>query len=89
MNEFELSPVGKLFIASVVAWLNNESQLNWNLHGSIDEVKAFTDAILASKKFQELMKNSTASVDDVIMALNAKNKAAKDFETITGKKWPL
>lgn len=89
MNENELSQVGKLFIASVVAWLNNESKLNWNLHGDVDIIKAFSDAVIASKQFQEIVKNSSSSVDDVIAALNAKNQATKNFETISGKKWPI
>jgi hypothetical protein len=89
MNEIELTPVGKLFVASIVAWLNSDSKLNWNLHGDLDVVKAFTDAVIASKEFQEKVKSSSSTVDDIIMALNKKNTAAKNFETISGKKWPI
>lgn len=86
---FELTDTGKLFFTSLLGWVMNGSKFNWKIKGAPEKVKAITDAIIASKEFQEEMKKSDASVDSVIEKLNAKTKAAAEFEKVTGQKWPL
>ncbi len=89
MDKFELTPLGKLFVASLVAWINNDAKLNWKINGTPEQVKAFVDAVIAAKKFQEETQKQSVTVDDIISLLNAKSAAAQEFEKVTGKNFPL
>lgn len=86
---FELTPVGKLFYASLLGWVMNGTKFNWKIKGEPKAVEAMTKAIVASKAFQEEIKSQTATVDSVIEKLNNKTLAAAEFEKVTGQKWPL
>lgn len=93
LNEANLSWAGKLFFASVAAYLASDSEqpmkLPIKLRGKPDEMKAVVEAIKASKEYQKALKTSGAKVEDVIKMLNQKSAGAEEFEKITGKKWPL
>jgi hypothetical protein len=89
MATYQLSMVGKLFIAHVIAWIVHDVKLNWKVRGDKDKVTALATAIIASKKFQDELKKPGATVDSVIERLNVKNMTSKDFERITGMPFPL
>lgn len=93
LNEANLSWAGKLFFASVAAYLASDSEqpmkLPIKLRGKPDEMKAVVEAIKASKEYQKALKKPGAKVEDVINILNQKTAGAEEFEKLTGKKWPL
>lgn len=86
---YKLSPLGKLFIANVIAWMVNGVRMNWKIKGEKGKVMALASAIVASKKFQDELKKKDATVESVIDKLNIKNMSAKEFEKLTGFKFPL
>jgi hypothetical protein len=88
MSDQKLSPIGKLFFASAIGWIFGK-KLNIKLRGNPQYVQAVTNAIIASKKFQDELKRPGATVSSVLDALNLKKEMAKQFEEITGKQWPL
>jgi len=85
----ELTPLGKLFFASLVSWIMNGTPLNWNIKGDPEKVEAMAKAVVASKRFQDELKREGATVESVISKLNDKNKFAQEFEAVTGAKWLL
>lgn len=84
---FKLSAVGKLFFASVVAGILFGKRSPFKVRATPQQVKAMTNAIIASKAFQDEMKKTGATVDSVIQKLNLKHLTAAEFEKITGKPW--
>jgi dihydrofolate reductase len=84
-----LTPIGKLFFASLIGWINNNNKLNWKLKGSPEEMKIFAKVVLATKRYQEEVKSPDATVDTIMNKLQEKNAAAKEFLDITKKIWPL
>jgi hypothetical protein len=80
--------VGKLFLASVAAWLVGKV-VNTKLRGSPREIQAVADAMLASKRFQDELHRTGATVDSVMNKLNLKHASAAEFERILGVKFPL
>jgi len=89
MAELNLTPVGKLFFASLIAWLVHDTKFNWKLRGSPDKVQAMAKAIISSKRFQQEMAKEGATVESVIAKLNLKNISANEFTSIVGAPWPL
>ena len=88
LNELHLNILGKLFFASVAAWLVGKAT-NLKIRGSESEVQAVANAMMASKKFQDELRKPGASMQSVIDKLNIKNASARDFERILGVRWPL
>lgn len=88
MSSTKLSPIGKLFFASVIGWIFGK-KLNMKLRGNPEQVQAVANAIIASKQFQEELKKSGATVNSVLDKLNLKKEMAKQFKEITGKDFPL
>lgn len=89
MATYQLSTVGKLFMAHVIAWIVHDIKLNWKVRGDKDKVAAFAKAIVACKKFQEELKKPGATVESVVERLNVKNMNSREFEKLTGKPFPL
>jgi hypothetical protein len=88
MSDNKLSPIGKLFFASVIGWIFGK-KLNMKLRGDPEKVQAVANAIIASKKFQDELKKPGATIESVLKALNLKKEMAKQFEEISGMPWPL
>jgi len=84
-----LTPMGKLFFGTLVAWIVNGSAMPFKVRGTPEQMKALTDAVFASKRLQEEMKKPDATIESVIEKLNVKNEAAKQFEAVTGYAFPL
>lgn len=88
INELHLNILGKLFFASIAAWLVGKA-VNLRIRGTEEEVQAVANAMMASKRFQDELKKPGASMQSVIDKLNIKNASARDFERILGVRWPL
>lgn len=88
LNELHTNLLGKLFFTAVGAWLVGRAT-NIVLRGTQTEVQAVSNAMLASKRFQEELKRPGASVSSVMDKLNLKHASAQEFERILGVPWPL
>ena len=83
-----LSLTGKMFLASLGAWLVGKV-VNTKLRGNQDEITAVSNALMASRKFQEELRRPGASVQSVIEKLHIKQMSASEFERVLGVPWPL
>lgn len=88
INELRLNLIGKIFFASVAAWLLGK-MVNVKVKGTPEEVDAVARAMLNSKRFQDELNRPGATVDSVLHKLNLKNASAREFERILGIPWPL
>jgi len=88
LNEWKLNFLGKIFLASVGAWLFGKLT-NVKVRGTKEQVDAVANAMLASRKFQDELNRPGASVESVIQKLDLKNASAREFEARLGVKWPL
>lgn len=87
-EEMFLNFTGKMFIASLGAWLAGK-YVNTKLKGTRDEIDAVADALLSSRKFQEELNRPGATVESVIQKLRVKEMSASTFQRVFGIKWPL
>lgn len=85
----QLTPIGKLFFGGLIAWIAKDAQFHFKIKGTPEQMQALTKAVFASKRFQEEIKKSDATIESVIEKLNLKNQTAKEFEELTGNQWPL
>lgn len=88
MSNYKLSATGKLFFASLVAYLAGAKSVV-KLKATPEQVKAISDAVMASKQFQDEVKRDGATIESVIEKMRLKNLTAAEFKKITGKVWPL
>lgn len=88
LNELHTNLLGKLFYTAIGAWLVGKVT-NVVLRGTQSEVQAISNAMLASKKFQEELRKPGASVQSVMDKLNLKHASAREFERILGVPFPL
>jgi len=85
---FKLNLPGKLFMAATAAWvLGRASQLR--IKGTRQEIDALANALKASRRFNQELNKSGATVDSVMNKLGLKHARGKEFERITGVPWPL
>ena len=59
------------------------------LKATPEQIKAISDAVMASKAFQDEVKKEGATIESVIEKMRLKNLTAAQFKQITGKPWPL
>lgn len=83
-----LNLTGKIFLASLGAWMVGK-YVNTKIRGSRDEVTAVSNALMASKRFQEELRKPGATVQSVMDKLHVKQMSAAEFERVFGIKWPL
>lgn len=88
LNELKINFIGKLFFATLGAWLLGRS-VNTKLRGSHEQINAVANALTASKKFQDELSKTGATVDSVIHKLGVKHMSASEFEKVMGVPWPL
>lgn len=84
----ETNLLGKLFFSALGLWLVGKATKT-KLRGSPDEIRAVAMALASSKKFQDELEKSGATVESVLNALDVKNMSAKKFERTFGCAWPL
>lgn len=100
LDELKMSWAGKLFFAGIAGWLGGTAykgvkkgmsapKLPIKIRGTKQQIKAVMDAITSSKEFQREINKPGATIDGVIKKLKLKNLNQKQFEKLTGKKWPL
>lgn len=83
-----LNFIGKLFFASVAAWLVGRVT-GLKIKGSEEQVIAVKNAMMSSKRFQDELSYPGATVDSVMNKLNLKHASAVEFERVLGVRWPL
>jgi hypothetical protein len=88
INELQLNLLGKILFVALGAWLVNKVT-NIKIRGSESEIRAVSNALLASKRFQEELRKPGATIDSVMNKLNIKHMSAKEFENQLGIRWPL
>lgn len=86
---FKLSPVGKLFFGSLLAWMAKGAALNWKVKGDPKKLEAMAKAIFASKRFQDELKKPGATIESCLEKLNIKAMTAAQYKEITNMEWPL
>lgn len=100
LQELKMSWAGKLFFASLAAYLGASAyqgvqaakkvpRLPIKIRGSKQQIKAVMDAITSSKAFQDEISKPGATIEGVIQKLKLKDLNKQNFEKITGKKWPI
>lgn len=93
LNEANLTWAGKLFFASVAAYIASDvataMKLPIKLRGKPEQIQAVVDAITTSKDYQREIKKPGASVEGVIQKLNLKNMSKQDFKRLTGQEFPV
>lgn len=93
LNEVQLTWAGKLFFASIAAYIASDvaqaMKLPIKLRGKPDQIKSVVDAITASKEFQREIKKPGAKVEDVVQKLNLRNMSKARFKQLTGKDFPV
>ncbi len=88
LNELQLNLVGKIFFAACAAWLVGKAT-NLKLRGTEEEVRAVTDAMMSSRRFQDELSRPGATVDSVMEKLGLKHASARRFEALLGVPWPI
>jgi hypothetical protein len=88
LNELHVGLLGKIFFAACGAWLVGKAT-NLKFRGTPSDIQAVTNAMLASKKFQEELRKPGATVQSVMDKLNLKHASAREFEAKLGIPWPL
>jgi len=83
-----LNFTGKMLIASLGAWLAGK-YVNTKLKGTKEEMRAITEALLSSKRFQEELNKPNATVESIIEKMRSKEMSAATFKRVIGIKWPL
>lgn len=87
-EEYYLNLTGKLLVVSLGAWLVGKL-VNMKIRGTRNEITAVSNALLASKRFQEELNRPGASVESVMEKLRVKQMSASEFERVLGVRWPL
>ena len=85
----ELTTLGKLVFGSIIAWIERDAQMPFNVQGSPAQMQAFVEAAFAAKNLKKELQNPDATIESIMQLLSAKNAAAEKFETATNFKWPL
>lgn len=88
LNELKLNLLGKLFFTACAAWLVGKAT-NLKVRGTEQEIRAITDAMMASRRFQDELRRPGATVDSVMEKLNLKHASAREFERTLGIPWPI
>lgn len=83
-----LDITGKIFLASLGAWMVGKV-VNTNIRGTSSEIKAVSNALMSSRRFQDELHRPGATVDSVIEKLRIKQMSASEFERVLGIRWPL
>lgn len=88
LNELRLNLLGKVFFAAAAAWVIGRA-CNLKIRGTPREIEAVSNAMMASRRFQDELNRSGATVESVMQNLGLKHASAREFENILGVPWPL
>lgn len=88
LNELHMNLLGKVFLATVGAWLVGKAT-HTKIRGTQHEINTLANAMTASRRFQDELKMPGASVQSVMNKLGVKHMSAREFERVFGIRWPL
>ena len=88
LNELHMNLLGKIFLASMGAWLVGRAT-NLKVRGTQQEVQVVANAMLASRRFQDELRKPGANIESVMEKLHLKHATVREFESILGIKFPL
>lgn len=86
---YKLSTLGKIFFAGLATRMAREIIMPLKIKARPEQIRAITDAITASKQFQDEISKPGATIETVIQKMKLKNINKQTFEKATGKPWPL
>lgn len=78
----------KLFVASLGALLVGKDS-GLKIRCNAEEMKAISEAFIATKNLHEDLQNSKSSFKSISSKLQIKNEKAIQFERVLGIRWPL
>jgi hypothetical protein len=95
-----LSWAGKLVFAGIASYLGHSAykgikaaaappSIPIKIRGNPQQMRAFVDAIVSSRAFQQEISKPGASIEGVFAKLKIKNMNRSQFERLTGRRWPL
>lgn len=84
----QFNPTSKLLFATLGAWITGK-RMNVKVRGTLDEVTAITDALMATKRLHEELLRCDATVETITEKLQKKKESATEFERILGIPWPM
>lgn len=88
LTEWQLSTVGKLFLAGIGAWLLGRAA-HLIIKGKKQQIDALRTALVASRKFQDILKRPNVTVDQILDKLREKDATAREWEKKTKTPWPF
>jgi hypothetical protein len=77
------------FLRLAILSLYCENKLPLAIRGTRAELKALSEALMATRLFEQEANNDGNTVSTVMEALNRKHRAAARFQKIFGQNWPL
>jgi hypothetical protein len=80
---------GKILFGTLACALENGGMTNLKIQGDPIKIISFIKVLLATKNYQNELKEPFASIESISTKLIEKNQAAKEFELIMGVAWPL
>lgn len=84
-----MTTLGKLVFGSIIAWIERDAQMPFNVQGSPAQMQAFVEAAFAAKNLKKELQNPDATIESIMQLLSAKNAAAEKFRVTCGYSWPL
>ena len=91
LNEWSLSWAGKLFFASAAAYIAGKviNNMPLKIKGTKEQLTAISNAVVASRAFQDELKKPGASIESVVRQMNLRNITRERFRAIVGRDFPL
>lgn len=81
--------INKKLIEMTVSALYNGESMGWKLGCSKEQLKALSEALVATRDFEKKLFSESATVKTVSSALKVKHAYARKFEKAFGQPWPL
>jgi len=88
IRETKDSLAKKILYKTLSSWLVGKP-CNTKIRGGKEEMSVVAEALAASKRFNEELYDSNATVESVVRCLGEKHVVAQRFEEIWGVPWPL
>lgn len=88
MKERRSSNLEKIFSTIIVSDLIGKA-VDIKIRADQKEAVALSEAVAASRAFDEELRNPDATLRSVMTRLGEKHLAATNFETVVGVRWPL
>ena len=85
-NQYDL--FDKIFLKAVSGLVVGK-KINVQFQGTRRELQVVSEAIQATRNFQDELNRPGASLDSILYRLGAKHIAAVEFEKTLGISWPL